>query len=59
VNLLRALVDVALGIEVTVERTSRQPAIHEFDAADLDDAMLLLDFQAGGFRIEDDLAHRL
>ena len=31
--------------------------LNELHAADFDDAVLLLDFEPGGFRIENDLAH--
>jgi hypothetical protein len=34
------------------------PALHQFDATDLDHAVTALDFEAGGFGVEDDLAHR-
>jgi hypothetical protein len=57
VHFLRAGVDVALGIQVAMKNPARDAAIHEFDAADLDDAVLQLDFEARGFRIENDLAH--
>ena len=31
--------------------------VPELDAADLDDAVALGDFESGGFGVEDDLAH--
>ena len=34
-----------------------EPAVENLHAADFDDAVLLFDFQAGGFRIKNDLAH--
>src|SRR5690606_11433223 len=34
-----------------------RPALDHLHAADLDDAVALLPFQAGGFGVEDDLAH--
>jgi len=58
VHLDRTLVDVPVRIQIAVERTAGQPAIDHLDAADLDDAMLLLDLEAGGLRIEYDLAHQ-
>ena len=58
VHLLRAFVDVALRIQIAMKGAPREPAIEEFDAADFDDAMLLLDFEAGGFRVENDLPHQ-
>ena len=57
VHLLGAGVDVAFGIEIAVENPAGQAPIEQLDATDLDDAVLLLDFEARGFRIEDDLAH--
>ena len=33
-----------------------RPTTHEFDTADLDDAMTLRDLEARGFRIENDLS---
>jgi hypothetical protein len=56
--LLRAFVDVALRIQIAMKGAPREPAIEEFDAADFDDAMLLLDLEAGGFRVENDLPHQ-
>ena len=53
----RALVDLALGIEVAVESAPGRTAIHELDAADLDDAVAQLGFEARGFGVEDDLSH--
>jgi len=55
---LRALVDVALRIQVAVEHAAGQPAVEQLHAADLDDAVIMLDFEAGGFRVEDDLTHQ-
>jgi hypothetical protein len=34
-----------------------EPPIDELHAADFNDPVLLFDFEPGGFRIEDDLAH--
>ena len=56
-DLLRALVDIALRIEVLVVGSPREPAIDEFNAADFNDPVLQFDFEPGGFRIENDLAH--
>ena len=53
----RALVDVALGIEVAVEGAARGAPVDQFDAADLDDAVVQFGFEAGGFSVQDDLAH--
>jgi hypothetical protein len=57
VHFERALVDVALGIEIAVEGPARRPPVHELDAADFDDAVSLFGLEAGGFGVEDDLAH--
>jgi hypothetical protein len=40
-----------------VEPSARRPSLGELDATDLDQAMTALDFEAGGFGVEDDLAH--
>jgi len=43
--------------EVTVERPPGGPPVVELDAADLDHSMALADLEAGGFGVQDDLAH--
>ena len=53
----RALVDLALGIEVAMKVTPCRSSRHELDAADFDDAMAVRDLEAGGFSVEDDLSH--
>src|SRR5262249_60069928 len=53
----RTVVDLALGIEIAVEGATRGAPVQELDAADLDDAVVEFGFQAGGFGVEDDLAH--
>ena len=58
VHLQGALVDVAIRIQVAVKGTPGQAAIVELDAADLDDAMVLFDFEAGGLGVENDLSHQ-
>jgi hypothetical protein len=40
-----------------MEAAPRQAPVLHLEAADLDDPMSLADFQAGGFGVEDDLAH--
>ena len=40
-----------------MEGLARETPIEQFHAADLDDAVLVFHFEAGGFRIENDLAH--
>jgi hypothetical protein len=57
VHLLGALVDVALRIQVLMIGAAGEPPIDELHAADLDDPVLLLDLEAGGLGVEDDLAH--
>jgi CBS domain-containing protein len=44
-----------LRIDVTVKVVLRRPPVLQLDAADLDHAVALRDFEAGGFGIEDDL----
>ena len=40
-----------------MKRSAGQTAVEQLDAADLDDPVFLLHFEAGGFRIEDNLTH--
>ena len=54
---LGAFVDVAVGVEVTVEASPRGASAHELDAPDFDDPVPSFDFEAGGFSVEDDLPH--
>ena len=54
-----AFLDVPLGIDVNVEFATGQAPILHFQGADLDDAMPVFGFEAGGFRIENDLPHGL
>ena len=48
----------ALRIDVEVEDAAGRKAVDQFDAADLDDAVLAR-VQPGRFRVEDDFAHRI
>ncbi len=57
-DFLRAGFEFALGIEVTVEGAASRAALHHLDAADFHDAVAAGPAQAGGFCVEDDLAHR-
>src|ERR1700678_1496492 len=57
VDLLRALIDVALRIQVLVIRSAGKAAIQDLHGADFDPAVLMFDFQSRGFRLEYDLAH--
>ena len=53
-----AAVDLALGIDIEVHVTTSEPAINHLDAGDLDDAVAQLRIEAGGFGVEDDVAHQ-
>ena len=57
VHLHRARIDLAIRTQVAVELPARAPPIDELDRPDLDDAVTLLGLEAGGFGVEDDLAH--
>ena len=48
----------ALRIDVVVKDAAGREAVDQLDAAELDDAVLA-GIEAGGFGIEDDLAHRI
>src|SRR5262245_36935920 len=50
---------VALGIDVGMKRGARRNAVDQLDAADLDNAVATERIEAGGFGIENDLAHYL
>ncbi len=52
-----ALGHVALGIHVAMEVLSGRKAVEQLDAADLDQPVALQGVEAGGFRVEHDLAH--
>jgi hypothetical protein len=47
----------ALRVDVEMHRAAGREAIDQLDAAELDDAVLA-GVEAGGFGVEDDLAHR-
>ena len=53
----RAVVDVALGIQVAMKGAPARAAVDELDAADLDDTMIELGLEAGGLGVKDDLSH--
>ena len=59
VDLDRARVDIALGVEVLVIVTARQSPVDQLDATDFNNTVSLADFQAGGFCIEHYLSHGL
>jgi hypothetical protein len=58
-HFLRADLELAVRVEVFVEGAPGGPALDQLDAADLDHAVALLPFKAGGFGVEDDVAHGL
>ena len=51
VNALRALVDIALGIQEAVELPPGQASIHHLDATDFDYPVALGRGQSGGFGV--------
>src|SRR5207248_644474 len=53
----RAVVDLALGIQVPVKGAPRGTAVHELDAPDLDDAVIELGLESGRLGVQDDLPH--
>ncbi len=53
----RAGVHFAIRAEVAMEAAPGHAPVAHLDAADLDDAVALRDLEAGGFGVEDDLAH--
>ena len=57
VHLGRAGVDLALGVDVELDRAAGGAPVDDLDARELDDAVALLRVEAGGFGVEDDLAH--
>src|SRR5690606_19191020 len=56
-HLLRAHLELAVGVEVLVERAAGLAPFDQLDAADFHHPVALLPFQAGGFGVEDDVAH--
>src|SRR5262249_47765006 len=57
VNLERALDDLALGIQVVMERTAGVPAIDDLDTTDFDDPVPEFGLETGGLSVENDLPH--
>ena len=53
----RAVIDLALGIEVAVEGTPGAAPVHQLHAADLDDAMIEFGLQSRGLGVQHDLSH--
>jgi len=58
VHLQRPRVDLAVRAEVTMEDAPCPPAVHDLDAADLDDAMPEFGLEARRLGVEDDLTHQ-
>ncbi len=52
-----ALVNLAFGIQERVVVASREAAIHDLDATDLDNAVTLTGRKTGSFCIQDNLSH--
>ena len=52
-----ARIAVAFRIYVEVQVVAREPAVHQLDAADFNNAVAGARIQAGGFGIEDELTH--
>src|SRR5687767_1918147 len=52
----RTFVALALRIDVLMKAPLGNPAANDLDRADLDDAVPIFDFKAGGLGIEDDLS---
>jgi hypothetical protein len=53
----RARVHFPIRSQVTMPVTTGRPAVNEFHAADLDDAMSFRELEPGRFGVKDDLAH--
>ena len=53
----RARIHIPPGAQVAMPVAPGQAPVHQFDAADLDDAMAICEFESGRFGVEDDLAH--
>src|SRR6185369_12237683 len=53
----RARIDFAFGIQEAVKFLAGRTAIQNFHAPNFDDAMAGARFEAGGFYVEDNLAH--
>src|SRR5690606_17769362 len=56
-DFLRARFEIALGVEVALERAAGGSPLDHLHATDLDHAVALLPGKAGGFGVEDDLSH--
>ena len=57
VDAIRVLAVAPLRVDVEVQRPTGEPAVHQLDAADLDDAVARFGAEAGGLGVEEDLAH--
>ena len=59
VHLLRAQIDCALRIQIPMKRAPGDTPVEQFNAADLDDAVILVDLEARGLGVQHDLTHPL
>ena len=57
VDLDRAVIDLTLGVEVSLIAVLGDTSIDDLDTTDLDDAMSQYRFETSGFRVEHDLSH--
>ena len=57
VHLERPVVDLPIRLQIVMKPSVGQAAIHQLDAADLDDSVPLLRVETRRFRIEDHLPH--
>ena len=58
VDFQRALVDLALRVDIAVELTAAALTVNHFQRADFDDPVALCRFQSRGFRIQNNLSHQ-
>ena len=58
VHFRRADVDLALRVDEEMDRAARRAPVDDLEAGELDDPVALQRIEAGGFGVEDDLAHR-
>ena len=57
-HFLRARLELAFGVEVSLEGAPGRASFDQLDAADFDDPVALVPGQAGGFGIQYDLSHQ-
>src|SRR5690606_11416324 len=56
-NLDGAFIDGPVGLQILLKTSPRRPAVVQLYTADFDDTVPFGRFQAGGFRVENDLTH--